>query len=89
MTFSDEPYDDYDTDDSTYDEDDQFDDEASETIACPVCGAAIYEDTPRCPVCGEYVTYSTSPFSGKPIWWILLGLLGSVALIVALVFVFF
>ena len=88
MTYSDEPYDDYDTDDSTYDEDDQFDDE-SDTVVCPSCGAAIYEDTPRCPICGEYVTFSASPFSGKPAWWIVLGLLGSVALIAALIFAAF
>ena len=88
MTFRDEPYDDYDDYDDTYDEGDSFD-EASETVTCPACGATIYEDTPRCPICGEYITFSTRPFSGKPIWWTVLGLLGSIALVVALIFALF
>lgn len=88
MTFNDEFYDDDLDTDTTYTEDEPFDDD-SDTIACPACGAMIYEDTPRCPACGEYVTFSTSPFSGKPIWWIVLGLFGSIALIVALVFALF
>ncbi|MGD9126005.1 MAG: hypothetical protein PVH19_01395 [Planctomycetia bacterium] len=89
MTYNDDQYDNsYDDYDDTYDEDESFDD-ASDTVECPACGATIYEDTPRCPICGEYITFSTSPFSGKPTWWIVLGLLGSVALVVALIFALF
>ncbi len=36
----------------------------------------IYDDAVRCPVCGEYITFATSPWQGKPWWWIVVGLLG-------------
>ncbi len=53
--------------------DDEFE---TDTILCPACGAEIYEDTPRCPVCGEYITAGTNAWSGRPVWWIVLGILG-------------
>ena len=59
------------------------DDDASETVSCPHCGAEIYEDSERCPQCGEYVTSDTSAWSGRPIWWIVLGLMGVAAVILA------
>jgi len=68
-----------DTDDS------DTDDPAADTIRCSHCGASIYEDSVRCPYCGWYVTPETSPWSGRPVWWILLALLGIAALVVALV----
>jgi DNA-directed RNA polymerase subunit RPC12/RpoP len=69
-------------------DDDAFDDEgselASDTIRCAQCGVSIYEDAVRCPHCGWYVTPDTSPWSGRPFWWILLALAGIAALIVML-----
>jgi uncharacterized paraquat-inducible protein A len=67
-----------------YDEpiDEQYDEsDESDTIVCPACGAEIYEDTPCCPVCGEYITTSTSAWSGRPTWWIVLGVAGIIALL--------
>jgi DNA-directed RNA polymerase subunit RPC12/RpoP len=65
------------------DQDEPFDeDDASETVACPACGAEVYEDALRCPSCGEYVTHSTSFFAGRPWWWIALGIAGVLAVIV-------
>ncbi len=68
------------------DDTDDFDsvDSPGDTIVCNNCGALIYEDSVRCPHCGWYLTSDTSPWSGRSRGWILLGLLGIVALIVAL-----
>jgi len=70
-------------DESEYPEPDE-DDDAQDTVPCPNCGADVYEDAPACPVCGHYFTAEGSPWSGKPGWWILLGLLGVAAAIVVL-----
>ena len=78
-------------DDTRDDGDDQADDDAddawneddaSETMACPVCGADVYEDALRCPSCGEYITHSTSFFAGRPWWWTALDIAGVIAVIV-------
>jgi DNA-directed RNA polymerase subunit RPC12/RpoP len=63
---------------------DDSDDQAADTIRCSQCGASIYEDSVRCPHCGWYVTPDTSPWSGRPVWWILLALVGIAALLVVL-----
>ena len=70
--------------DEPWDESD-VDDGPSETVPCPECGTAVYEDAFQCPVCGSYLSHQpSSPWSGRSIWWILLGLLGTGALIYAL-----
>ncbi len=75
------------------DEDDEFgddedpddlDDDATATLSCPHCGAEIYEDAVRCPACENYVTPDTRVFSNRPLWWILLGLTGIVAVVLVL-----
>ncbi|TWT85974.1 hypothetical protein Pla123a_07820 [Posidoniimonas polymericola] len=65
-------------------DDDYYDDDEAELVDCPACGAAIYEEAEQCPVCGEYITHSTSPWAGKPGWWVALGMLGIIAMIVAM-----
>lgn len=68
-------------------DDDEFDDEddsSDDLLDCPHCGAAIYDDSVSCPVCGEYVTFGTHAFSGKPWWWLALGVLGVLALLASL-----
>lgn len=70
-------------DDETDDWPDDSDD-AAETIPCPSCGADIYEEAEQCPKCGDYVVHGTSPWNDKPVWWMLLGLAGAVAVILAL-----
>jgi hypothetical protein len=69
-------------DDQAIDEDD-LDEETSETRPCPECGAEIYEDSERCPACGAYVTFDSRPWSGKPAWWIVLGLVAALLAILA------
>ena len=75
----DEPLDDFD------DFDDDSAEDGSETIRCPECRAEIYEDAVRCPHCGSYITADTSPWSGRSLSWIALGLLGIIAMVLALV----
>ena len=65
-------------------EDDDLDEEDSLTIVCRECGSEIYEDAVQCPVCGNYVVHDTSAWTGRPLWWLLLGLLGVVATILTL-----
>lgn len=64
-------------------DDSDSEDQAADTIRCSQCGAWIYEDSVRCPHCGWYVTPDTSPWSGRPVWWILLALVGIAAVLIA------
>ena len=75
---------DFDDDDAYVEEDWDDGDDESDVISCPGCGSAIYEDALQCPYCGDYVTADTSAWGGRPTWWIILGLLGILATILAL-----
>ncbi len=70
--------------DEEYPDEDAADDDETATLTCPHCGAEVYEDAEYCPVCDSYITPGENVFSKKPIWWILLGLAGIVATLVAL-----
>lgn len=63
---------------------DEVDSEDDIAIACPACGREIYEDAPQCPYCGEYVVSQPATWKSRPQWFIILGVLGIVAVIVAL-----
>lgn len=65
-------------------DDDWNEDDESEVVRCPNCGADVYEDAEQCPHCGEYIVHTHSAWEDKPIWWILLGLAGIVAVVVLL-----
>jgi hypothetical protein len=71
-------------DESEYPDEDESDDDSTETAPCPHCGAEVYEDAVRCPVCGEYVTTGGNIWSGRPLWWIVLAVLGIAATVAAL-----
>jgi len=70
--------------DDEFPDENQHDDAPSQTIPCPECGADVYEDAVRCPHCGNYITHDTRVWSGRPLWWVVLGLLGILATILAL-----
>ena len=70
--------------DDEYPEEDEFDDDLTETVPCAQCGAEVYEDAVRCPHCGTYISHDVDLWSGRPGWWIILGLLGIAAVILAL-----
>lgn len=63
-------------------------DDESETVECPACGADVYEDSERCPACGEYISPDTSPLKGRSAAFVILGIAGIVATIWALVILF-
>ena len=65
-------------------EDPDDDDAESLTTICPSCGADVYEDAEQCPACGDYITHSARAWDGKPLWWVILGVLGIIAFIVML-----
>ncbi len=73
-----------DWDEGAWDYDVGGDDSESDVVPCPACGADIYEDAEQCPVCREYITHDTSTWSTRPTWWILLGIAGIIAVIIAL-----
>jgi hypothetical protein len=80
MTSADWDSDSDDFDDGPHDEPDEAD-----LATCPACGAEVYEDAEQCPVCGEWITRSTHPFAGRSMWFVVIGVLGLAATIVALV----
>lgn len=71
--------------DDDWDEEDWPDDDGvNDVVPCPNCGEDIYEDAQQCPSCGNYFVAPTSAWSGKSPIWIILGLAGIIAVIVAL-----
>jgi uncharacterized paraquat-inducible protein A len=61
---------DFDDDDGL---DDGFPDEDEDaadgdTIACPHCGAEIYEDAVRCPECEQYLSDEERTTTNQPRW---------------------
>jgi hypothetical protein len=48
-------------------------DDFSETIECPHCGAEVYEEAERCPHCERYLSQEDAP--GRKPWWIIVGAL--------------
>ncbi len=73
--------------DSWSEEDDWPEPEESPTISCPKCGGEVYEEADLCPHCGDFLEpddSSASPMAGKPLWFVILGLLGIAATLAAL-----
>jgi hypothetical protein len=62
------------------DYDDGLDDEIV-MVSCPACGADVIADVGKCPCCGEYLEPVVEGWQGRPWWWIALGLLGVIAVI--------
>ncbi|QDU63745.1 hypothetical protein Pan216_46260 [Planctomycetes bacterium Pan216] len=70
--------------DREYPEPDNEDDDdlITQTVTCPSCGREVYEDAEQCPICGDYITPgSSSVFAGKPIWFVVIAILGIIAFI--------
>ena len=60
------------------------DDDETLVVACPSCGADVYEDAEQCPACDEYIVHDTRVWGGMPIWWIAPGVVGVAAAIAVL-----
>lgn len=41
-----------------------------DTMPCPYCGKAIYDDAERCPYCEHYISREDEP-SKQPVWLII------------------
>jgi len=77
--------------DESWDDDDDLgtpDDEPVDTIRCPECRRDVYEDAEACPYCGHFLVADTSAWAGRPMWWIVLGFVGIVALVGSLILLF-
>ena len=69
-------------DDDLIDEDwGDGDDEIAGVIDCPNCGAEVHELADCCPTCGEFILEESRPFQNKPIWFLILGGAGIIAVI--------
>lgn len=68
--------------------DDYGPDDESTTTECIKCGCDIYDDAARCPLCGEYQVGERTHtiWKGRPLWWIMLALIGICSVICALLF---
>jgi len=63
--------------------DDDLDDEHAEedadgqtVIPCSYCGADVFDDAEQCPACGWWFVRDRRPLTGKPSWFLVLGLVG-------------
>jgi hypothetical protein len=64
------------------DPDDSDDGDEAETLRCRSCGESVYEEAEQCPYCGDYQwNASRSPLAGRPWWYVVLAILGIIAVI--------
>jgi hypothetical protein len=56
------------------------DDDGVETVPCPHCGEAVYEEAERCPHCEAYLSEEDAPPARKP-WWVVAGALAVLAVV--------
>ncbi|MGY8767005.1 MAG: hypothetical protein ACKVH8_01075 [Pirellulales bacterium] len=67
--------------------DEDYSDDGSDYVdQCPECAAEIYADADVCPQCGHFIIHGNSAWKGRSTWWIVLGLLGMLAVIFAMSF---
>lgn len=72
--------------DEDLDGDEPWDDnDPVDLIRCSGCGAEIYEESVRCPLCGEYVTAVHNVWENRSAWWVILGVLGILAVVLTLI----
>jgi len=60
------------------------DDEETPTTRCPNCRAEVYSEADSCPRCGEFLIGDATPLDSKPKWFVWLGLLGILAVVLVL-----
>ena len=73
-------------DEAWTDEDELDEDDDSYTAACPECGIEIYADADVCHACGHFIIHESSAWQGRSTWWVVLGVLGIIAVIFAIAF---
>lgn len=60
------------------------DDESTPLVNCPNCRGEVYYEADSCPHCGEFLIGDSNPLVGRPKWFVVLGLLGIVAVLLVL-----
>ena len=73
-------------DDDPGDWDDERSEEDDDLIDCPECSKPIHAESEQCPHCGNYILdepRSGELWRGRSWWWIALGVLGIIAVVVA------
>ncbi|MCB9850782.1 MAG: hypothetical protein H6817_08765 [Phycisphaerales bacterium] len=63
---------------------DDLGDDENETLPCPSCGRAVYEDVDKCPYCGDWIT-PLSDHHTRPNWARIVGVLLVAALLFGVV----
>jgi len=77
--------------DHDWTEEEDWPDENGEsfTISCPECGFELHEEVEMCSNCGYFLEDGSShPLSGRPAWFVVLGILGVLATLAALLQLF-
>ena len=79
-------YDEHD-DEADLDESEEIDDDdldvggdETDTLPCPECGEAVYEQAERCPYCGSYIT--PGGVAPRNSWWILITAIVCIVIVV-------
>ena len=60
------------------------DDDVADVVNCPNCGSEVHELADCCPKCGEFIIDESRPLQGKPMWYLVLGGAGIIAVILVL-----
>jgi hypothetical protein len=81
MPFADDETDDL--DDADFPEEDS--DEEDDTIPCPYCRKAVYEEAERCPHCERYISREDAPIGPVP-WWMVVGVILCTLVLLAWIF---
>ena len=61
---------------------DEFEDDRTEALPCPSCGAEVYEETQRCPHCGDWIVPHAAHARRKRGLWIVAAVLALIAIVV-------
>lgn len=59
------------------------DDDAEQTVACPFCGKAVYEQAEACNFCGHYLSSEDLSRSTMPLW-VVIGVIVCLAVVIGL-----
>jgi predicted RNA-binding Zn-ribbon protein involved in translation (DUF1610 family) len=66
-----------------FDVDEVSEDADDETvIPCPHCGEEVFDDAEQCPACGTWLVRDRRALTGKPSWFVVLGVVGALLAIV-------
>ena len=60
-------------DDDLDDENEEDDADGETTIPCPHCGEDVFDNAEQCPACGMWLVADRRPLTGRPRWFVVLG----------------